>query len=332
MWKSFKFTPWLLTAGIAWSLGFVYNVFYGGELSWLRSMYLEKLEIAQNTSGNHRLLITGGSGAHYTVNSQVIEQGLGIPVVNLGLDGPVGLDVILPSMLEQVRSGDIVLLIPEYLILLDEDGYGDRSSQFGIAIGKPGLGGVPTKLIAQDWIMLGVPSLRGVVKSGVDLFTLGKMTGYYSDPISDRGDPTVVKQREQEWWQLGIEKPISPHAAARIAQFRQEVEARGGTLVLSLPWIYGSTDQKTVKNVRKTAEVLAQIAPLIYEPDSLNIKTDSSLFADTHYHLVPQGREVRGEEIVQQLKPVFETIAKSSSVPENQSTQKFIHSQNQTRL
>ncbi|AFZ36498.1 hypothetical protein Sta7437_2979 [Stanieria cyanosphaera PCC 7437] len=324
MWKSFKLAPWFIAAGITWSLGFVYNVFYGGELSWLRAMYLQKLEIAEKTQGERRLLITGGSGAHYTVDSQVIEQGLGIPVVNLGLDGPVGLDVILPSMLEQVRPGDTVLLIPEYLLLLDEDGYGDRSAQFGIAIGRPGLGGVPAKQMAQDLILLGVPSFRGVVKSGIDWFTLGKMTGYYSDPISDRGDPTVVKQREQDWWQLTINQPISPHATERIAQFRQEVEARGGTLILSLPWIYGSTDSKTVKNVRKTAEVLAQIAPVIYEPDSFNIKTDFSLFADTHYHLLPEGREVRAEEIVQQLKPIFEAIANKSPVPRNQSTQKVI--------
>jgi hypothetical protein len=324
MWKSFKLAPWLIAAGITWSLGFVYNVFYGGELSWLRAMYLQKLEIAEKTQGERRLLITGGSGAHYTVNSQVIEEGLGIPVVNLGLDGPVGLDVILPSMLEQVRPGDIVLLIPEYLLLLDEDGFGDRSAQFGIAIGKPGLGGVPTKQMAQDLIMLGVPSLRGVVKSGIELFTLGKMTGYYSDPISDRGDPTVVKQREKDWWQLPIKQPISRHAAKRIWQFRQEVEARGGTLILSLPWIYGSTDRKTVNNVRKTAEILAQIAPVIYEPDSLNIKTNDSLFADTHYHLLPKGREVRAEEIVQQLKPIFEATANKSPTHNNQSTHKVI--------
>jgi hypothetical protein len=324
MWKSFKLAPWFITAGVAWSLGFVYNVFYGGELSWLRAMYLQKLEIAEKTPGNHRLLITGGSGAHYTVNSQVIEQGLGIPVVNLGLDGPIGLNVILPSMLDQVRPGDIVLLIPEYLLLLDQDGYGDRSAQFGIAIGRPGMGGIPPKQMAQDLILLGLPSFRGVVKSGIDLFTLGKLTGYYSAPISDRGDPTVVKQREQDWWQLPINQPISSHATERISQFRQEVEAKGGTLILSLPWIYGSTDSTTVKNVHQTAEALAQIAPVIYEPDSLNIKTDSSLFADTHYHLLPEGREVRGKEIVQQLKPIFEAIANKSSVPSNQSTQKVI--------
>ncbi|MDJ0689206.1 MAG: hypothetical protein QNJ41_11910 [Xenococcaceae cyanobacterium MO_188.B32] len=306
MWKPIKLAPWFMAAGIAWSLGFVYNVIYGGELSWLRAMYFHKIARAEEIKENGRLLITGGSGAHYTINSDVIEQGLGIPVVNLGLDGPIGLDVILPSVIDQVRPGDIVLLIPEYLLLLDPDGLGDRSGPFGVAIGKPGLGGVPAKQLVQDVLLLGIPTLRGATKSSVDIATKGEMTGYYSDPLTKRGDPTTVKERQQDWWQLPINQPISRHAAERIWQFRQEVEAKGGKLVLSLPWVYGSTGTRTKANVQKTAYILSKIAPVIYEPESLNIKTDPNLFADTHYHLLPKAREIRARELVEQMKPLVQ--------------------------
>ena len=306
MGKPLKLLPWLIITLSAWSLGFGYNVFYGGELSWLRRMYWQKIAIAESTEGNRRLLITGGSGAHYTIDSQLIESGLGIPVVNLGLDGPIGLDVILPSVIEQVRPGDIVLLIPEYLLLLDSDGLGDRSANFGVAIGEPGLGGVPLKQLTQDTIMLGVPSLRAVAKSLVEITTEGELSGYYAPPLSDRGDPTVFKTRQEEWWALPVNRPISNHAANRILKFRQEVEARGGTLILSLPWIYGSNNKRTIKNIKLTAYYLSKIAPTIYDKDSLNIKTDSSLFADTHYHLKPKGREIRAKELVAQLKPIID--------------------------
>ena len=305
MWKPIKLLPWFMAAGLAWSLGFVYNVIYGGEFSWLRTMYFQKIARAEEIKENRRLLITGGSGAHYTINSDIIEQGLGLPVVNLGLDGPIGLNVILPSIIDQVRPGDTVLLIPEYLLLLDSDGLGDRSGAFGIAIGKPGLGGVPAKQLLQDVLLLGIPTLRAVAKSSVDITTKGEMTGYYSDPLTKRGDPTTVKEREQDWWQLTINQPVSRHAAERIWQFRQEVEAKGGKLIISIPWVYGSTEKRTQANIKKTAYILSQIAPVIYEPESLNIKTDSSLFADTHYHLLPQAREMRAKELVEQLKPII---------------------------
>ncbi|MGF1478094.1 MAG: hypothetical protein ACFB4I_01200 [Cyanophyceae cyanobacterium] len=304
----FKLVPWFVAAGVAWSLGYAYNVYYGGELSWLRAMYEQKLAIAAATEAPQRLLITGGSGAHYTLDSELIEQQLGIPVINLGIDGPVGLNVILPSVLDQVRPGDVVLLIPEYLILLDEDGLGDRSGPFSLAIHRPGLGGVPPKQLAQDIMLLGVPTLRSVAKSAMDLVRDGELSGYYSDPLTERGDPTTVNTRTGEWWQLQISQSISPHAANRIAQFQEEVAARGGTLVLSLPWVYAQADQETLTNVQKTAEQLEGIAPTIYDPSSLNIKTDSSLFADTHYHLLPEARRIRARELAAQLQPVLKTI------------------------
>lgn len=61
--KSFNIFPWLASLGVAWSLGFVYNVIYGGELSWLRMMYEEKLAIAAKVEGPRRLIVTAGSGA-----------------------------------------------------------------------------------------------------------------------------------------------------------------------------------------------------------------------------------------------------------------------------
>jgi hypothetical protein len=301
--KLLKLTSWVAIAGLAWTAGYIYNARYGGELSWLRIMYEQKMALADQVSGPHRILILGGSGAHYTVDAAVMQQELGRPVLNLGLDGPVGLDVIFPSVKDKIRPGDVVLLIPEYLLLLDEDGFGDRSGQFGIAIGKPGLGGIPAKQLAQDTLMVGTPTLRALTKSSLDLIEKGKLTGYYSDPITQNGDPTVLKQRtKSKWWQMEIKDSISDYAYQRIAKFRQEVEAKGATLVLGLPWLYASTDEKTLANVQKTATKLATIAPLLYDRASLNLKTDSSLFADTHYHLNQPARRIRSVELAQQFK------------------------------
>lgn len=308
MWKPLKLVPWLLTATFTWSLGYVYNVRHGGETSWLRAMYERKIAFAAQVKAPRRVLVIGGSGANYATDAKTIEQLVGIPTMNLGLDGPVGLNVILPIMLEQVRPGDIVLLIPEDLILRDEDGLLERSAPFGIAVGKPGLGGVPPKELAQAYMLSGVPTLRGLTKSSIDIVEKGKMTGYYSDPVDEHGDPTVTKVRHGKWWQWTIRTPITKHAIARIAQFRKEVQAKGGTLVLSLPWVYGKTDdEKTIANMRQVAQELGKIAPLIaYDKNTFNVKTNSSWFADTHHHLKPEIRKVRAKEIAEDLKPMID--------------------------
>ncbi|MBK1986462.1 hypothetical protein A0J48_002680 [Sphaerospermopsis aphanizomenoides BCCUSP55] len=301
--KFFRLSSWFAIAGLTWSVGYFYNARYGGELSWVRMLYEQKMAIAKEVQAPRRILVVGGSGAHYTVDAKLMQEKLGIPTINIATDGPIGLDVILPSVSDVIKKGDIVLLIPEYLLLLDDDGFGDRSGQFGAAIGKPGLGNVPPKQLAQDLMLLGIPTLKAATKSSLDVIEKGRLTGYYSDPVTANGDPTVMKKRtKSKWWSLTINNSVSPHSLRRIQQFKQEVEAKGATLVLGLSWIYGSTDPLTLGNIRKTAEELEKIAPVLYDKESLNVKTDSSLFADTHYHLNPNGRRTRTSELVEQFK------------------------------
>lgn len=305
MFKPPKTLSWLAIAAIAWGTGFIYNVHLGGEAHWLKRLYQTKMSIASEIR-QPKLIVTGGSGAHYTIDSASLEKGLNKPVVNLGLDGPVGLNVILPSALEAVKPGDVVLLIPEYLILGDEDGFGPKSGLFGVAIGKPGLGHVPAEQLALETMQLGTPSLRWAVKSAVDMAEEGRLTGYYDGPLTAQGDPTETKSREGEWWPLEIKSPASPHALKRIKQFKDEVEARGGKLILAVPWVYGDTqDARTVSSVRKTAEELSKIAPTLVDSSTLNIQDDASLFADTHYHLKPEGRIMRSQQLIRELKPIL---------------------------
>ncbi len=300
-----KLWNWAMIAGLAWGTGTLYNVYGGGETTWLRSLYQRKVALAQAIE-SPKLIVTGGSGAHYTIDSEVLEAKLGLPVINMGIDGPVGLNLILPSVLPEVKPQDTVLLIPEYLLLSHEDGLGDRSGAFALATGQPLAGELSPKQLTQDALMLGVPSLRGLVKSLTDIATLGRVTGYYDDPLTEQGDPTVTKERAGEWWQLLIEHAATPYSLKRIAEFRQEVEAQGGTLLLALPWVYGDASHpETQKNIQATAQALSAIAPLVYDPETLNIQSDSDLFADTHYHLTPEARRLRSHILAKELQPLL---------------------------
>jgi hypothetical protein len=314
-----KLFPWLISAGLAWTIGCIYNIYYGGELSWLRRMYTEKAAYAAQIQQPHRLIVTAGSGAHYSVNAEWMEKKLGIPVFNFGLQGDLGLNVIAPLILEQARPGDIILLIPEYLMLMDSDGTGDGDGLFGTvpfgwAIGQPGLGNPPLKKFAEDTWLLGVTTLRAATKSTIDVLQKGRMTGYLSDPITQHGDPTKVKERTGEWWKIKFKEPASPHSIQVIEQLRQDLEARGAHLIVSLPWVYADTDAKTVASIKKSAETLSKVVPTIYNPKTLNIQTDSTIFADTHYHLLPPARLVRSQELIDQLKPYLAEYVKKTEL------------------
>jgi hypothetical protein len=302
---------WALVAAGFWTAGFIYNVYIGGYPSWLRTMYNRKAALAQEIE-EPKVIIAGGSGAHYTINSDVMVAELGMPVMNLGSNGGVGLNVLLPSVIEDVKPGDIMLLIPEYPLLVDDDGVDDLSATFSFMIGQPGVGNIPVKDLVQNAMNLGIPSLNALVKTGKDIVQEGRFD-YYGDPLTQRGDATIEIPRQSEWWPMTIGKPISDYSLQRLEQFKAEVEARGGTLVLSLPWIYAKTEGKTVENIEATAEALADIAPTLYDPETLNIQGSPDLFADTHYHLKIPARVVRSQQLADELKATLPRFSATGS-------------------
>jgi len=298
--------PWLISAIVFWSAGFAYNVYFGGLIGWHRKAYNNKVALASDIQAQRRLILVGGSGVQYTFNAEYMEEQLGFPVFNFGLDGQLGFDLILPITLEEIREGDIVLLIPEYLMLLDDVGTGPIAFPFALATNNLDLIEVSQKDFLENTFTLGIPGLNSLVKSAVDLTTKGHFDDYYSDPLTPRGEPTRTFLRQSPWWQMTIRRTVSDHSLKVIEEFKEDVESKGGTLILSLPIIYGDNDEQTLVNVKETAEKLAKIAPIIYDEKTLNIWTDYNLFADTHYHLKPEGRMIRSDQVIKELKPILD--------------------------
>ena len=299
-----QFKSWMVIASLTWSFGYIYNTYTGGEVSWLVQRYKDKLQLLEQVKGPRRILLVGGSGTYFGVNAQQIQQNLGIPVLNLGLDGNVGLDVLLETFLDNFRPGDIVTLIPEYPLIKSEDGIGGRAGKFGIAIGRPGLGKLSAQQIAQDYMLMGVPTLRGLTKSTMDILQRGKLKGYFSSDLNANGDTTEPGKHTIKCITYKVH-PTSQHAIERISKFREELQAKGVTLVMELPWVYGSTDDETVRNVKDTVATLSKIAPVLYDKKSLNLKTDCNMFSDTQFHLIPEAKKNRSLELAQQLRSVI---------------------------
>lgn len=64
-----------------------------------------------------RVILVGGSNLMFGVDSAVLEEALGVPVVNMGVFGGLGLLAPLDVILPHVQPGDTVVLVPEYEML-----------------------------------------------------------------------------------------------------------------------------------------------------------------------------------------------------------------------
>jgi hypothetical protein len=64
-----------------------------------------------------RVILVGGSNLMFGVDSAVLEEALGVTVVNMGVFGGLGLLAPIEVILPHVRKGDTVVLVPEYEML-----------------------------------------------------------------------------------------------------------------------------------------------------------------------------------------------------------------------
>ncbi len=80
----------------------------------------DKIERLQSCQGP-RLVVVGGSNVAFGIHSPVMQQSFKMETVNLGLQASLGLSFQLECYLQHARSGDIVILSPEYHLLTSSE-------------------------------------------------------------------------------------------------------------------------------------------------------------------------------------------------------------------
>ncbi|MDD2357134.1 MAG: hypothetical protein PHX13_04415 [Thiovulaceae bacterium] len=80
---------------------------------WVYDAYEKKYQIAQNIS-KKKIVIVAGSNALFGVNSKMIEDAFGMPVVNYGVNAGIELPLTLELAKRVINPGDIVISPLEY--------------------------------------------------------------------------------------------------------------------------------------------------------------------------------------------------------------------------
>jgi hypothetical protein len=299
-----KLWAWLLLAAACWTCGYLVNVSaLDSDLAWAVALDRRKGEIAQAAAGAPRVLLVGGSQTHFSVDASQLERESGCRALNLGLHAAVGLNAMLERSLERVARGDLVLLLPEYATLAG-DGTQWLTAAFGAAVGRPGIGGAGFEQRARLAFAAGTTSLTSLGKSA--WVALGGAAGRSAQlhEVGERGDAMVflTDQRPTE----AVESiSVGTPALERIAIYAQELQARGATLVLALPWLYipESGRVKALAAAGTVAARLAQVAPLLEHSPGHNLQANPDLFSDTNYHASPAGRELHTRRLGAALRP-----------------------------
>ncbi len=164
---------------------------YFGELT-------TKYQRLRNVQGS-KVIVIGGSSVAFGVDSAMMEEHLGMPVVNFGLYGPLGTTIMMDLTLGHIGEGDIVILAPEtdeqtMSMYFNGEGFWECcDSDFTMLF----------KLRGEKWgEMLG--SFWDYAAKKLEFYRYGKPQPndvYNADAFNERGDMTYVRNKvDMDGW------------------------------------------------------------------------------------------------------------------------------------
>lgn len=77
------------------------------------AVFIAKLERENNIS-EPKIILMGGSNVAYGIRSDMLEEALGMPVVNMGLHAGLGQTFCMDLARKGIHEGDIVIIMPEW--------------------------------------------------------------------------------------------------------------------------------------------------------------------------------------------------------------------------
>lgn len=264
-----------------------------------RNQYLaaimDKHNALQSTPGA-RLIAIGGSNVAYGFDSEKLARLIDRPVINLGLHKNLGLKFMLTDLYPYLHSGDIVLIIPEYLQF-----YNNRFEGMSYKLAEllDTFPAAVTSLDAYQMInMLKVyaPLLRSKISRALSLIPIDPL--YYRHNFNEYGDiKKEIKSNPSNTIKnipyITENDKFDINSIKFLNDLNKKIAARGARILLIFPAGRKTNCEASEPRLDILEEKLKQMLdfPVLSSPSETCI--NDSYFYDTEYHLNDKGTELR---------------------------------------
>jgi hypothetical protein len=257
-----------------------------------------------------RIILIGGSNTAFSVDSQMLAEHFGMPVINMGLNVDLGLRYMLNEVRPTLRDGDILLIFPEYAHFSDIPLDG-KARELGtlIKLCPECISGISTPLQAYHVV-------AGLFQaSESDILRAIRKPEEYS--------PVYVRQGFNAWGDMvahlnqpapsGFASAIpkievsSPNPAIELLNtFYQSLDGTGVRVFLIYPAIPINIYKAQQENFNTLDELIKTDIeiPVIGTPQDFIYAR--KLFYDTTYHLNGEGRGLHTDHVIDMLDPSFQ--------------------------
>lgn len=293
-----------LTISPALIMNFVTPIISGGVA--YQYVYADKLEKLRNTK-EKKIVLIGGSNVAFGFDSKVIEDSLGLPVINMGLHGGLGIRFVVETARDRLMPGDIVFVLPEYENFVEDRWLGGRY-----------LANVVTTDVKKYWPYLNLPQKYICSKNSFhssfsnfafEFVAKHDPNSYKGDRFNSFGDYIGHYDKVNT---KGIEaKEMLPENFNRdlveyLVQITMELQEKEITMYVSFPCLLESCYEKkkafaqcVVKEYVSSGEI-----NIVGEPE--NYVYQRPLVYDTEYHLTAEGCHLRSLQLVTDYRDALE--------------------------
>jgi hypothetical protein len=276
-----------------------------------------------------RLVLAGGSNLAFGIDSETLQNGLGMSVVNTGIHAGIGLGRILDDIAPFLQSGDTLVIAPEYShftgawngdpaaweLVSDTRHYSLLVSDTFIAAeyrrfagswnGDSGGGLVSDTRHLAGATLYGLPTDFPQYAQNKLLALIPRPSNpitYTRDGFNEYGD--YIKHlaiENQPFTPAPPLEPLNPQYLARFFQLVAAFTERGIRVILTYPSYEEVSFYNSVDRIRELDAVFRarENLTVISTPDDYCFPT--GFFYDTIYHLNAHGRAVRTELLLRDL-------------------------------
>jgi len=259
------------------------------------------------TTPSPKIIFIGGSNLVMGLDSPRVEQALGMPVVNMGVNAGFGLRFMLNQVKPHIGKGDVIVIVPEY-----EQFYGHLNGSTTLI--------EALTIFPQAIVYLDSPDQYAMILSELPVFMQGMLTNWIGNlrprdgfaatrqSFNSQGDmlahldvPSPVDISQLTLF-TEAERTINDETIRVINQFDTNAKQVGAQVFVIFPPL-------PEKQARENREQIEAIYKHLQQQSSMTLlgaPTDYvfpvSYFFDTVYHLNRQGRDARTEKVINALK------------------------------
>lgn len=252
-----------------------------------------------------KVLLVGGSNLSFGIMSQMIEDSLHLPVVNMGLHAGFGMRYILSEVKPHIQAGDRVIVSLEYHHFWDSEMFNgedvlvamlfdvNRDCLRYVSLGQwiamlPKIALYSTKKL----IDLDAP----ISDEFADSFTR-EAYNKYGDVVSHYGLPSKVHSGFEPVAQGGVSK----RSVRELARFKSFVVAQGAEFyMVATP--YPEPQYICDSNAITQIEVELAKKGIAYQIPPVECLFPDSLFFNSYFHLSQKGAELRTSQLIDHLR------------------------------